>query len=137
MLRPVFLSLMLSAVAMPAMAQNIKQDIEQLRAAYEACVNKHDAACVASMYAKDGVQINPDGSAVAPDGIKARYEGGFKTGHDSVVIKTTNLTPINNDSAIGDGIAIATFKTDQGVVVINLLWGNYFVRENGQMKVRM
>src|SRR5258708_5856241 len=108
MLRPLFLSLMLSAMAVPALAQDLRQEIDQLRAAYETCVNKHDASCVAALYAKDGFQINPDGTAVAPDGIKARYEGGFKNGHDSVVIKTTNLTPINNDSAIGDGIAIAT-----------------------------
>jgi hypothetical protein len=42
MLRPLFLSLILPALAVPAMARDAKQDVEKLAAAYQQCVNKHD-----------------------------------------------------------------------------------------------
>jgi hypothetical protein len=62
MLKPLFVSLTLSAMAVPAMAQDVKQEVEKVRAAYETCVGKHDPACVAALYTKDGVQINPGGT---------------------------------------------------------------------------
>jgi hypothetical protein len=129
-----FVSLMLSAVAIPAMALDIKQETENLAVAYETCVAKHDPACVAALYTKDGVQINPDG---ATNDIKRRYEAHFKGGSDRVVIKLKNFTPINNDSAIGEGDAVVTVKTDNGEKTVNLLWGDWFVRENGQLKIRL
>ena len=58
MLRPLVLSLMVSAVAVPAMAQDIKPEVEKIGAAYTDCVAKHDGACVASLYSKDGIQVN-------------------------------------------------------------------------------
>ena len=102
MLRPIFLSLMLSAVAVPAMAQDIKQEVEKVRAAYQECVGKHDAACVAALYSKDGVQINPGG--IFSD-LKKTYEDNFKSGDDSVVIRTDEIWVINNDLALAKGEA--------------------------------
>ena len=61
MLRPLFFSLMLPVFAVPAMAQDVKQEVEKVGTAYQECMGKHDAACVASLYSKDGVQINPGG----------------------------------------------------------------------------
>ena len=94
MLKPLFLSLALSAVAIPAMAQDVKQEAEKLAAAYQECVGKHDAACVASLYSKDGVQINPGG--VMTD-LKATYEQNFKNGTDRIEIRMGKMWPINND----------------------------------------
>ena len=87
-LRPLFLSLILPALAVPAMAQNAKQDVEKLAAAYQQCVNKHDPAWVASLYSNDGVQVNPGG--VFPD-IKAVYEQNF-------MLVSFAMTKIGDDS---------------------------------------
>ena len=97
MLRPLYLSLILPALAVPAMAQDAKQDAEKLAPAYQACVNNHDAACVASLYSKDGVQINPGG--VFSD-IKAVYEQNFKNGTDRIDIRVGHVSPLSNDRSL-------------------------------------
>jgi hypothetical protein len=134
MLRPVFLSLMLSAAAVPAMAIDIKQEVVQAAAAYEACDNKHDPVCVQAQYTKDGVQVDHTGMT---NDLKTRYEGHFKGGLDHVVLKVSNVYPIDDNSAVAEGDATATIKTDKGDQIINLVWSNYFVREDGKMKVRI
>jgi ketosteroid isomerase-like protein len=108
MLRPLFLSLMLPALAVPAMAQDAA---EKVGAAYQECVNKHDAACVASLYSKDGVQINPGG--VFSD-IKAVYEQNFKNGEDRIEIKVGHISPLSNDLVLADGEVDIFFKNDKG-----------------------
>jgi ketosteroid isomerase-like protein len=135
MLRPLFLSLMLSASAFPVMAQDAKQDVEKLAASYQQCVGKHDAACVAALYSKDGVQINPGG--VFPD-VKAVYEQNFKNGEDRIEIRTGHVSPLSNDLALADGEVDVFFKNDKGETnKVTLFWTAVDIRENGQMKVRM
>ena len=128
--RPLLVSLMLMA---PAMAQDMKSELEKARVAYQDCVNKHDAACVASLYSKGGIQINQRGVF---DDIKTLYEGNFKNGADHVVITVKNITPYGNDAAIADGESVLTLKTDKGENNVTLLWGDYLVREDGVMKIR-
>ena len=132
MLRPIFLSLMLSAVAVPAMALDVKQEVEKVRAAYQECVGKHDAACVAALYSKDGVQINPGGTF---SDLKKTYEDNFKSGNDSVVIRTDDIWVINNDLALAKGEA--DISRTQDPPKVNVFWSGTYVRENGQMKIRM
>jgi ketosteroid isomerase-like protein len=132
MLRPLFLSLMLTAVAAPAMAQDVKQEIDKVRLAYETCVGKHDAACVAALYTKDGVQINPGG--VFSD-LKKTYEDNFKSGNDSVKITANNVWPINNDLALAEGTADISRTTEPPMVKV--FWTGVYVREAGQMKIRL
>jgi ketosteroid isomerase-like protein len=132
MLRPLFLSLILSALAVPAMAQDMKQELEKVRAAYQECVGKHDAACVASLYSKDGVQINPGGTF---SDLKKTYEDNFKGGTDSIVIRTDEIWPISNDVALAKGDA--DISRTQDPPKISSFWSGVYVRENGQMKIRM
>ena len=135
MLKPLFLSLALSAVAIPAMAQDVKQEAEKLAAAYQECVGKHDAACVASLYSKDGVQINPGG--VMTD-LKATYEQNFKNGTDRIEIRMGKMWPINNDLILGEGETDIFGKNDKGEATkVTVFWSAMDVRENGQMKIRM
>jgi ketosteroid isomerase-like protein len=135
MLRPLFLSLILPALAVPAMAQDAKQDAEKVGGAYQECVNKHDAACVASLYSKDGVQINPGG--VFSD-IKAVYEQNFKNGEDRIEIKVGHISPLSNDLVLADGETDIFFKNDKGETnKVTVFWTGVDIRENGQLKIRM
>lgn len=119
------------ALAAPAHAQDAKQDGEKLAAAYADCVAKHDAACVASLYSKDGVQINPGG--VFSD-LKARYEENFKNGTDRIVIRTNHMHPLSNDLVLADG-ETDIFNKDASKVTV--YWSAVDIRENGEMKIRM
>ena len=135
MLRPLFLSLMLPVFAVPAMAQDVKQEVEKVGTAYQECMGKHDAACVASLYSKDGVQINPGG--VFSD-IKAVYEQNFKNGEDRIEIKVGHISPLSNDLVLADGETDIFFKNDKGETnKVTIFWSVVDTRENGQMKIRM
>ena len=135
MLKPLFASLMLSAMAVPAMAADIKQEVEKVAADYAACVSKQDPACVAALYTKDGVQINPGG--VKTD-LKATYEQNFKNGTNKIEIRMGQLWPINNDLILGEGETDIFGKNDKGEPTkTTVFWSVMDVRENGQMKIRM
>lgn len=134
MLKALFVTTSLVALALvtPVRAQDIKQEVEKVRAAYQDCVGKHDAACVASLYSKDGVQINPGGTF---SDLKKAYEDNFKNGTDSVVIRTDEVWPINNDLALAKGDA--DISRTQDPPKVSVFWSGVYVREDGQMKIRM
>ena len=134
MLKAYFITTSLSALALatPVCAQDVKQEVEKVRATYQQCVSKHDAACVASLYSRDGIQINPGGTF---SDVKKLYENNFKDGLDSIVIRTDEVWPINNDLALakGDGDISRTKGPPNG----SFFWSGVYVREGGQMKIRM
>lgn len=134
MLKALFVTTSFAALtlATPLRAQDVKQDVEKVRAAYQECVGKHDAACVASLYSKDGVQINPAGTF---SDLKKAYEDNFKNGTDSVVIRTDEVWPINSDLALAKGDADISRTQDPRKV--SIFWSCVYVREGGQMKIRM
>lgn len=137
MLKAMFVTASLSglALATSAHAQDTKQEAEKLATAYEECVAKHDAACVASLYSKDGVQINPGG--VFSD-IKATYEKNFKNGTDHIVVRVNHLQPLSNDLVVSDGETDIFIKNDKGETnKVTVFWSSMDIRENGQMKIRM
>lgn len=133
MLKVMFISASLAALALaaPARAQDAKQEAEKLATAYSDCVAKQDAACVASLYSKDGVQINPGG--VFSD-LKARYEENFKNGTDHIVIRVNHMHSLSNDLVVADG-ETDIFNKDSSKVTV--FWSSLDIRENGQMKIRM
>ena len=117
--------LCLTKRAAPAVAEDARK----------AALNKHDPACVASLYSKDGVQVNPGG--VFPD-IKAVYEQNFKNGEDRIDIRTGHISPLSNDLVLADGEVDIFFKNDKGETnKLTFFWTGVDIRENGQMKVRM
>jgi uncharacterized protein (TIGR02246 family) len=133
MLRPLVLSLMVSAMAIPAMAQDVKPDVEKIGAAYTDCIAKHDAACVASLYSKDGIQVNPVGE-VKTD-IKATYENNFKNGEEKIAVKVNYAQPLGNDMALAAGDVDITFNVEP--TLRRLFWSAVYVKEGGQWKIRM
>jgi uncharacterized protein (TIGR02246 family) len=59
--------------------QNTRQQIERIAAAYVENWNKHDAAGIAALYAKDGVQVTETGVRSGPQEIEQAYQSAMKT----------------------------------------------------------
>ena len=59
--------------------QNHRQQIERIAAAYVENWNKHDAAGVAGLYAKDGVLVTAMGVRSGTQEIEQSYESAIKT----------------------------------------------------------
>ena len=135
MLKALFVTTSLAAIALatPVRAQDLKQDVEKIGAAYTDCVAKHDAACVASLYSKDGIQVNPVGE-VKTD-LKATYEGYFKDGEEKIDAKLNYAQPLGNDMAMAAGDVDVTFSVEPKLR--SLFWSAVYVKEGGQWKIRM
>ena len=58
--------------------QNHRQQIERIAATYVENWNKHDAAGIAALYAKDGAQVTATGVKSGPQEIEQAYESGIK-----------------------------------------------------------
>jgi hypothetical protein len=126
-------SLVALALATPVRAQDIKPEVEKIGAAYTDCIAKHDAACVASLYSKDGIQVNPVGE-VKTD-LKATYEDYFKDGEDKIAVKINYAQPLGNDMAMAAGDVDVTFNVEPKLRL--LFWSAVYVKEDGQWKIRM
>ena len=135
MLKALFVttSLVSLTLATPVRAQDIKPEVEKIGAAYTDCVAKHDAACVASLYSKDGIQVNPVGE-VKTD-LKATYEDYFKGGEDKIVAKVNYAQPLGNDMAMAAGDVDVTYNVEPKLRA--LFWSAVYVKEGGQWKIRM
>src|SRR5216684_9152181 len=94
----------LLALSLPAAAaepdQNLKQEIGKVASAYEQNFNKKDAAGITSLYTKNYLRVNAGG--VVTDNTKL-YEGIFKTGFDHLEVKTTEIQPLSDDTAMATG----------------------------------
>lgn len=135
MLKALFVTTSMAAIALatPVRAQDLKQDVEKIGAAYTDCVAKHDAACVASLYSKDGIQVNPVGE-VKTD-LKATYEDYFKNGEEKIAVKVNYAQPLGNDMAMAAGDVDVTFNVEPKLRA--LFWSAVYVKEDGQWKIRM
>jgi hypothetical protein len=60
----------------PARADDMKQEITKIASAYMDCFVKQDPACIAALYTKDGLIVNPAGKHV----VTEYYSGAFKAG---------------------------------------------------------
>jgi ketosteroid isomerase-like protein len=135
MLKALIITTSLAAIALaaPVRAQDIKPEVEKIGAAYTDCIAKRDAACVASLYSKDGIQVNPVGE-VKTD-IKAVYEGNFKGGEEKIAVKVNYAEPLGNDMAMAAGDVDLTFNVEPKLRPA--FWSAVYVKEGGQWKIRM
>jgi uncharacterized protein (TIGR02246 family) len=135
MLKALFVTTSMAAIALatPVRAQDIKQEVEKIGAAYTDCIAKHDAACVASLYAKDGIQVNPVG--LVQTDLKATYEANFKAGEDKIDTKVNHAQMLGDDMAIAVGEVDATFNVEPKLR--SLFWSAVYVKDGGQWKIRM
>jgi len=135
MLRTLIASTLLCSVV-PALADDAKQEVQKLAVAYTDCIAKKDPACVASLYTKDGVQINPGG--VFSD-LKSTYETNFKNGTERIEIRNGNFWVLNNDLVLGEGETDILGKNPSTgeATKLTVYWTGVNTRENGQLKIRM
>src|ERR1700750_627668 len=133
MLRSLALSFLVSVSAIPAMAQDIKQEVEKIGAAYTDAVAKHDAAAVQALYSKDGIQVNVVGE-VKTD-LKATYEQYFKDGEQSINSTIKHAALINPEVAIANGDVDVTFNVEP--LKRALFWSSVYVKEGGTWKIKM
>jgi hypothetical protein len=73
------LCFLVAAFSVPAAADDLKQEVEKIAAAYAENFNKQDAARIAALYATGGVHVNPMGPRTD---IEELYKGVFKAGFD-------------------------------------------------------
>jgi uncharacterized protein (TIGR02246 family) len=133
MLRLLALSFLVSVSAVPAVAQDIKQEVEKIGAAYMDAVAKHDAAAIQALYSKDGIQVNVVGE-VKTD-LKATYEQYFKDGEQSINTTIRRAALINPDVAIANGDVDVTFNVEP--LKRALFWSAVYVKEGGTWKIKM
>jgi len=119
--------------ALPAMAQDVKQEVEKIRVTYQDCIARHDPACIAALYTKSGIQVYPGGEVITD--VKAQYAENFKNGEEKAEIKADNVWPLSNDTAMAKGTADLTFNVEP--TKRSIWWTGFYVREGGQLKIQM
>jgi uncharacterized protein (TIGR02246 family) len=132
----------LMGLAAPASAQDVRQQLEKVVAAYTDAENKLDAAAVAALYTKDGEAVSPFGKSIVkrgPQEIEEYYQAGFKMLKDRHVdIKLDEASQIRPDTAIAAGSFVVTGKADNGdPVKMEGHWTGVYVMDGGAWKVRL
>ena len=117
--------------------QNTRQQIERIAAAYVENWNKHDAAGVAALYAKDGVQVTATGVRSGPQEIEQAYQSAIKTfpRHNGQTIE--QISPLGNDADMRIGEFHLSGQGDNGPTKLDGRYTSVDVREGGTWKIRI
>jgi uncharacterized protein (TIGR02246 family) len=117
--------------------QNTRQQIERIAAAYVENWNKHDAAGIAALYAKDGVQVTATGVKSGLQEIQQAYEGAIKTfpQHNGQTIE--QISPLGNDADIRIGQFHLAGQGPNGPTKLDGRYTAVDVREGGTWKIRL
>src|SRR4051794_36449959 len=111
MKRPVLLALCIPFIfTASALADDFKQEASKIAQSYEACYTKQDPACVAALYTKDGVFINPAGMQA----VETAYAGTFKAGFNKLDSTVVEAWQVDNDTPAAMGKYHITGKNDKG-----------------------
>ena len=125
----------------PACAQEIdqstRQQIERIAAAYVENWNKHNAAGVAALYTKDGVQVTATGVKSGPQEIEQAYQSAMKTfpQHNGQTIE--QISPLGNDAVIRIGQFHLAGEGQNGPTKLDGRYTSVDVREGGTWKIRL
>ncbi len=117
--------------------QNTRQQIERIAAAYVENWNKHNAAGVAALYAKDGVQVTAAGVKSGPQEIEQAYQSAIKTfpQHNGQTIE--QISPLGNDAVIRIGQFHLAGEGPNGPTKLDGRYTSVDVREGGTWKIRL
>ena len=117
--------------------QNTRQQIERIAAAYVENWNKHNAAGVAALYAKDGVQVTATGVRSGPQEIEQAYQSAMKTfpQHNGQTIE--QISPLGNDADIRIGEFHLSGQGENGPTKLDGRYTAVDVREGGTWKIRI
>ncbi|TWI11307.1 uncharacterized protein (TIGR02246 family) [Bradyrhizobium daqingense] len=117
----------------PAFAQDVKQEANKIASAYEGCYAKQDPACVAALYTKDGIFINPAGK----HDVATYYAGAFKAGFNKLDATVDDVWQVDNDTPAAVGKFHITGKNDKGDALdASGTWTATYVKVDGQWKIR-
>jgi uncharacterized protein (TIGR02246 family) len=135
MKRSVLLALCIPFVfSAPASADDLKQEFSKIGAAYMDCFSKQDPACVAALYTKDGVFINPAGK----HDVATAYAGTFKAGFNKLVSTVDEVWQVDDDTPAAMGKFHITGKNDKGDALdASGTWTAVYVKVDGKWKPRM
>ena len=128
---------LITSVSAQEVDQTHRQQIEQLAAAYVENWNKHDAAGVAALYAKDGAQVTATGVKSGPQEIEQAYQGAMKTfpKHNGQTIE--QISPLGNDADIRIGQFHLSCDGPNGPTKLDGRYTAVDVREGGTWKIRL
>ena len=114
--------------------QNTRQQIERIAAAYVENWNKHNAAGVAALYTKDGVQVTATGVKSGPQEIEQAYQSAMKTfpQHNGQTIE--QISPLGNDAVIRIGQFHLAGEGQNGPTKLDGRYTSVDVREGGHGK---
>ncbi len=118
--------------------QTNRQQLEQISAAYVENWNKHNAAGIAALYAKDAVMITGTGAVRnGPQEIEQAYQGAMKTfpHHDGQTID--QISPLGNDADIRVGEFHLSGQGQNGPIKLDGRYSAVDVREGGEWKIRL
>jgi uncharacterized protein (TIGR02246 family) len=117
--------------------QTHRQQIERLAAAYVENWNKHDAAGLAALYAKDGAQVTATGIKSGPQELEQAYQTGMKTfpQHNGQTIE--QISPLGNDADIRIGQFHLAGEGPNGPTKLDGRYTAVDVREGGTWKIRL
>ena len=134
MKRSVLLALCIPLIfAGPASAEDFKQEASKIALSYADCYTKQDPACVAGLYTKDGVFINPAGK----HDVATYYAGAFKAGFNKLDTTADEVWQVDNDTPAAVGKFHITGKNDKGDALdASGTWTATYVKVNGQWKIR-
>jgi len=122
------------AFSAPASADDMKQEVTKIAAAYADCFNKQDAACIAALYSKDGFLVNPAGKHA----ILVYYGNAFKAGMNKLEVTVDEAWQLDNDTPGAMGKFRVTGKNDKGEPMESAgVWTGVYVKEDGKWKARM
>jgi uncharacterized protein (TIGR02246 family) len=117
--------------------QNTRQQIERIAAAYVENWNKHDAAGVAALYAKDGMQVTATAVKSGTQEIEQAYQSAMKTfpQHNGQTIE--QISPLGNDAVIRIGQFHLAGEGPNGPTKLDGRYTSVDVREGGTWKIRL
>ncbi|WP_439370891.1 YybH family protein [Bradyrhizobium sp. DASA03120] len=117
-----------------AFADDFKQEASKIAQTYEGCYTKQDAACVAALYTKDGVFINPMGK----HDVATAYAGAFKAGFNKLEATVDEVWQVDNDTPAAMGKFHISGKNDKGDALdASGIWTGVYVKVDDKWKLRM
>lgn len=132
---PFVFCFLVAAFAGPAAAEDLKQEVEKICAAYAENFNKQNPAGIAALFANGGVLVTNTGPHTD---IAQYYEGAFKAGLNHEEITVDQVWPLGTEALLAIGQYHITGKSESGAPVeLTGLWTATDIRESGNWKIRM
>ena len=118
----------------PASADDFKQEVGKLAQSYMDCYTKQDPACIAALFTKDGVFINPAGK----HDVATVYAGTFKAGFNKLDSTVVEVWQVDDDTPAAIGKFHITGKNDKGDALdASGTWTAVYVKVDEKWKIRM